>query len=256
MPPATRSALKRNKTRRAFEAVCDQIRSELAAGTLKPGDRLPAERILAEQFAVSRTAVREALKTLEVAGVLHTLKGVKGGPVIRSGDPEVVTHAVQDMVNLRQIASDDVHEARALITADAIRLACARGTAADFDAIERDIDRCDRLTREGRFNRSAYIVEFYNLLARATHNEVMVLLVNSLSEIQRQLLDRISPQPRPNVVEVRRRVLRHLRARDAEQAVAEMRAHLQSLNRYVKAQERRRAVAPRRGRGNGSAAGH
>lgn len=235
-----RTLLVRGKTRRAFEAVCDQIRSELAAGTLKPGDRLPAERTLAEQFGVSRTAVREALKTLEVAGVLHTLKGVNGGPVIRSGDPEAVTHAVQDMVSLRQISTDSVMEARDLITADAIRLACARGTSADFDQIERDIDRCDRLTREGKFNRSAYIVEFYNLLARATHNEVMVLLVNSLSEIQRQLLDRISPEPRPNVVGVRRRVLQHLRARDAEKAVEEMDAHFKSLSRYIKAQERRR----------------
>lgn len=237
---ARRPAIKRVKSRRAFEVVCDQIRRELAAGTLKPGDRLPAERRLAEQFGVSRAAVREALKTLEVAGVVYTLKGASGGPVIRSGNSEVITHAVQDMVYLRQISADDVMEARMLITGDAIRLACERGTNADFDDIERDIDRCDRLTLEGKFNRSAYIVEFYNLLARATHNEVMVLLVNSLSEIQRQLLDRISPEPRPNVVNVRRRVLKHLRARDVGRAVEEMTAHLKALSRYIKDQERLR----------------
>jgi DNA-binding FadR family transcriptional regulator len=237
--PAARTAVKRDKTRRAFEEVCDQIRRELAAGTLVPGDRLPAERVLAAQFRVSRTAVREALKTLEVAGVVQTRKGVNGGPFIRSGNSEVITHAVRDMVYLRQISIESVLEARALVTNDAIRLACERGTGADFDAIERDIDRCDELTREGRFNRSAYIVEFYNLLAKATHNEVLVMLVNSLSEIQRQMLDRISPQPRPNVVGVRRRVLKHLRARDAEGAIAEMTAHLRSLTRYMRAQERR-----------------
>jgi GntR family transcriptional regulator, transcriptional repressor for pyruvate dehydrogenase complex len=236
----TRAALKRDKTRRAFEEVCDQIRRELAAGTLVPGDRLPAERVLAEQFGVSRTAVREALKTLEVAGVIQTHKGVNGGPFIRSGNPEALTHAVRDMVTLRQISTESVLEARMLVTNDAIRLACQRGTALDFDAIERDIDRCAELTREGKFNRSAYIVEFYNLLAKATHNEVLVMLVNSLSEIQRQLLDRISPLPRPNVVNVRRRVLMQLRARNAQAAIEEMTAHLRSLNRYMQEQERRK----------------
>jgi GntR family transcriptional repressor for pyruvate dehydrogenase complex len=237
---ATRATLKRDKTRRAFEEVCDQIRRELAAGTLVPGDRLPAERVLAEQFGVSRTAVREALKTLEVAGVIQTHKGMNGGPFIRSGNAEALTHAVRDLVTLRHISTESVLEARMLVTNDAIRLACERGTSVDFDAIERDIDRCDQLTREGKFNRSAYIVEFYNVLAKATHNEVLVMLVNSLSEIQRQLLDRISPQPRPNVVNVRRRVLKHLRARDAEAASEEMTAHLRALSRYMQEQERSR----------------
>jgi DNA-binding FadR family transcriptional regulator len=228
----------KGKPRRAFEAVCDRIRREVAAGRLVPGDRLPAERTLAEQFGVSRTAVREALKTLEAAGIVQTQKGVYGGPFIRSGNPEGITHAVRDMVFLGQISTDDVTEARVLITSDAIRLACERGTSADFDAIEGDIDRCEQLTREGRFNRAAYIVEFYNLLAKATHNQVLIMLVNSLSEIQRQHLDRISPAPRPNVVNVRRRVLKHLRARQARAAVEVMTEHLKRLNRYIKAQER------------------
>jgi DNA-binding FadR family transcriptional regulator len=226
--------------RRAFEEVCERVRSDVAAGKLIPGDRLPAERTLAERFGVSRAVVREALKTLEAAGMVQMHKGVNGGPVIRAGNAESVTHAVRDMVALGQISTDSVTEARILVTADAIRLACERGSAADFDAIERDIDRCEQLTRGGKFNRSGYIVEFYDLLARATHNEVLVMLVSSLSEIQRQLLDRISPQPRANVVNVRRRVLKHLRARDAQSASDEITAHLKSLNRYIKAQERLR----------------
>jgi DNA-binding GntR family transcriptional regulator len=151
-------------------------------------------------------------------------------------------------VFLGQISTDSVTEARVLLTNDAIRIACARGTSADFDAIERDIDRCDQLTREGTFNRSSYIVEFYNLLAKATHNEVLIMLVNSLSEIQSQLLNRISPEPRPNVVNVRRRILKHLRARDADSAMHEMTAHLNALNRYIKEQEGARRGAAARAR--------
>ena len=172
--------------------MCDQIRRDLAAGILSPGDRLPAERVMAEQFGMSRAA-REALRTLEMSGVIQTRKSVNGGPYIRAGNPEVLANVVRDLLHLRQISTDSVLEARILLTNDAIRLACERGTQTDFDAIERDIDRCEQLAREGRFNRSAYIAEFYNLLAKAAHNEVLLMLVNSLSELQRQLLDHISP---------------------------------------------------------------
>lgn len=233
--------VKRGHGRRAFEELCDQIRRDLAAGILSPGDRLPAERVMAEQFGVSRAAVREALRTLEMSGVIQTRKGVNGRPYICAGNPEVLTNVVRDLLHLRQISTDSVLETLILLTNDAIRLACERGTQTDFDAIERDIDRCEQLAREGRFNRSAYIVEFYGLLAKATHNEVIVMLVNSLSELQRQLLDRISPQPRPSVLPVRRRVVAHLRSRNTEAAVMEMTAHLKSLARYIKAQERQSA---------------
>src|ERR1700677_4315711 len=92
--------------RRAFEEVCDQIRAQIATGKLRPGDRLPAERILGEQFKVSRTAIREAFKALEVAGVVRTETGVKGGSFIRDGDPEVVTLAIRDMLQLNKISID------------------------------------------------------------------------------------------------------------------------------------------------------
>ncbi|WP_198161318.1 FadR/GntR family transcriptional regulator, partial [Variovorax sp. WDL1] len=66
------------KTRRVFEEICAQIRKRLASGVLKPGDKLPAERDLAVEFKVSRPAVREALRTLEISGVVSLQKGVKG----------------------------------------------------------------------------------------------------------------------------------------------------------------------------------
>jgi DNA-binding FadR family transcriptional regulator len=222
------------KGRRAFEEVCDQIRAQIATGKLRPGDRLPAERILGEQFKVSRTAIREAFKALEVAGVVRTETGVKGGSFIRDGDPEVVTLAIRDMLQLNKISIDSITEARLLLTVDAIRLACRRGTDADFDAIERDIHRCEQLAHEGNLDRSVYIVEFYNLLAKATHNEVLVMLVNSLSELQRQMLIQIGPNPRKDVIKVRRHVLACLRNRDAESAVREITKFLNALNSYLK----------------------
>ena len=59
------------RTRRGFEAVCDRIREQLMSGELKPGDQLPGERELAERFGIGRAAARDALRSLEVSGVVE-----------------------------------------------------------------------------------------------------------------------------------------------------------------------------------------
>ena len=64
-------------TRRTFEEICERIREQLALGVLKPGDKLPAERELAQQLCVSRNVLREALRSLEMAGVLKLPKGCR-----------------------------------------------------------------------------------------------------------------------------------------------------------------------------------
>lgn len=228
-------------TRRAFEAVCDQIRQQVAGGALAPGQRLPIERELSEQFGVSRSAVREALRSLEMAGVVQAQTGVNGGFFIMQGHSDGVTQAVRDMVAVGQIPSADITEARILVTGLAIRLACERATEDDYTAIERDIERYAAIARKGEPLRDgAAITGFYRLIARATHNEVIVMLVDALSEIVRTLLARIDAIPRDNVVQVRRKVLRHLRERNADKASAAMTRHLQALNEYI--EERGRAL--------------
>lgn len=135
---------------------------------------------------MSRTAVREAMRSLENAGIVQCQQGMGGGAFIRKRDSSTVTQAVGDMVMLGQIPSHSVTEMRIILTEQAIRLACERATEEDFQAIEQDIDRAEELTLRGDFSRrNAYITEFYRILAQATHNQVMVMLVESLSELTR-----------------------------------------------------------------------
>src|SRR5215475_14383912 len=99
-------------TRRAFEEICERIREQLALGVLKPGDKLPAERDLAQQLGVSRNVLREALRSLEMAGVLRLQKGVKGGAFIREGDTTRKNVVVRDMLRLGTISVRELSEAR------------------------------------------------------------------------------------------------------------------------------------------------
>ena len=76
------------KTQRASEAIYNQIYPKIVSGELKPGDRLPPERELAEMFQRSRPVVREALRMLQQDGLLETSVGSAGGAVIRGGAAE------------------------------------------------------------------------------------------------------------------------------------------------------------------------
>lgn len=222
------------RTRRAFEAVCDQVRRQVADGTLRPGQRLPGERELAERFGISRSGVREALRSLELAGLVEARTGASGGFFIGSSSTAGVTQAVRDMVALGQIPTDSVTEARIEVTNVAIRLACQRATKEELDAIEADINHHAALFTAGRGSRNTRaLTEFYRLLAKATHNEVIVMLIDALSEVVRSLLARIDPQPLPDIIQVRRKVLKHLRAGEAEKACVAMTAHFQNLNKYL-----------------------
>lgn len=210
-------AFQQVRTRRVFEEICEQIRQRLASGALKPGDKLPAERDLALEFRVSRPAVREALRTLEISGVVSLQKGVKGGAFIRDGNPALLTQSLQDLMFLGRVSVRSLAEARGLISEVVIRLACERATEEDFEAIEDNIDLIE--SSDDIEHRAEAGVLFFRLIARATRNEVLMMLVDSLGEIIRQVIDKTGRIQRPELVAVRRRVLKAMRARDAETAM-------------------------------------
>src|SRR5450755_3305416 len=136
-------------TRRAFEEICERIRAQIGAGTLRPGDKLPAERELALQLGVGRNALREALRSLEIAGIVRLQKGVKGGAFIQAGDAGRMDDVVRDMLSLGSISVAELTESRVHIQDLVVRLACARATRADLDALAANIDRTEAMTTAG-----------------------------------------------------------------------------------------------------------
>lgn len=222
------------KTRRLFEEICDQIRAELETGTLKPGDKLPAERDLASHFGVSRLAVREALRSLEYAGIVGLQKGVKGGAFILGGRPEAVRESMQDLLVLGSISLSSLTEARAALLETVIRLACKRGTNADFDAIERNVERTAAATPEVLHPERLEIArEFYHLIAAASKNEVLEIIVDATTDIVLKLFIQLHPDLLPNLLSSRRKFVEHLRARDADAAVVDMERHIKKVHQHL-----------------------
>jgi GntR family transcriptional repressor for pyruvate dehydrogenase complex len=224
-------------TRRAFEEICERIREQLALGVLKPGDKLPPERDLAQQLGVSRNVLREALRSLEMAGVLRLRKGVKGGAFVREGDTSRMNLVMRDMLSLGTISVRELSEARIDVLDLVVRLACANGKQADFDALEANIERTELATREGRLlDRVECSREFYKLLAVATGNKVIAMILDSVTEIHMRFVYAkvvSSGVAMARLVETRRKFLAALRARSATTASRLMRTHLESVQRML-----------------------
>jgi DNA-binding FadR family transcriptional regulator len=220
---------------RAFEEVCGRIRRQLASGKLKPGDKLPPERVLSEQLKVSRAALREALRSLEIAGVISLRMGVKGGAFVQAGAPANMTRVMQDLMHLGAISLGELTEARLLIQSGVVRLACQRATEDDIEALSQNIEFMARMSQLGRGEeRRAAIADFYGLLALATCNTVLKILVDSITDILVRFLRGISEDVElPGLIAHRRRFLKYLKARDVEGAVREMELHLNKLHRLL-----------------------
>ncbi|QSE92572.1 FadR family transcriptional regulator [Rhodococcus pseudokoreensis] len=222
------------QTRRGFEYIYEQISGAVAEGQLKPGDRLPAEREMAQIFGIARQSVREALRALEASGLVESRLGVTGGVFIRTGDPTVVSRAMTNLASLGGLSHASVLEARIILTSDIIRMACERATEEDFQKLDEDITFTEQQSKtEAGLERTAQIMEFYHILASATHNEVLVMLTDSLSQIVYLRLNRAGPKPSKDIGKVRRRILNHLRARDADKAIAEISRHLKRLEKVL-----------------------
>lgn len=224
-------------TRRAFEEICERIREQLALGVLKPGDKLPPERDLAQQLGVSRNVLREALRTLEMAGVLRLQKGVKGGAFVQEGDTSRMNDVMRDMLSLGTISVRELSEARIQVIDLVVRLACANARQADFEALEANIERTELATSEGRLlDRVECSREFYKLLAMATRNKVIAMIVDSVTEIHMRFVYAkvaSSGAATPRLADKRRQFLSALRSRDVLAAARLMRIHLESVQRML-----------------------
>jgi GntR family transcriptional repressor for pyruvate dehydrogenase complex len=220
---------------RVFEGIFADIRARIVRRELKPGDKLSSERDLAESYGASRAAVREALRSLERGGVIELRKGAKGGTFVRKADTELVTESLNDAISFGGVSIASLTESRTIVLTAVVRLACERGTDADFDRLDESISLTERLSREGDLEaRRVQLLDFYRLLGEAARNEVLVILVSALTDLVLKLMSQYRIGPRPTTVQTHRKIVRCLRRRACDEAVALTAGHLDKLHAYFR----------------------
>jgi GntR family transcriptional regulator, transcriptional repressor for pyruvate dehydrogenase complex len=165
---------------RVHEEIADRIRQLILDGTYPPGHPLPAERVLAARLGVSRGSVRDALRTLEVLGLLESRHGQGSFPRELSVD-RLVTPLSEVLVYRRDL-QDELMDVRRMFEPAVARAAAARVTDEDVAELERVIARQRRKIGSGR-SAIGEDTEFHAAMARATHNRVAVRLMATLNDL-------------------------------------------------------------------------
>jgi len=225
---------------RIYQEVANQLRRTISEGKLKPGDKLPPERNLAQMFGVSRNTMREALRALELSGLLELKLGSAGGAFVMPGSSNAVVNGMRDLYFLGAITPEHLTEARISVSSAVIRMACERMTDEDLALLEHNIALAAQSDKAGNFEeRTKHHQAFHVLLGKATHNPILLATTEGIMEITRQFVKAIGPtEDQTYTLPSRRRLLGHLRKRDAEKAVKEMTSALTKLHQgyMVKAQ--------------------
>ncbi len=170
---------------RTADEVVQQIESLILEGVLRVGDRLPGERELARQFEVSRPILRDALKLLEVRGLLTTRHG--GGTYVADVIGQVFTKPVMELISTHRKAASDYLEYRREIEGVAADYAARRATADDIALLDRIMARMEAAHLSGDFEEEAAIdVEFHHAVGECAHN---IILLHTLRSCYRLLSD-------------------------------------------------------------------
>ena len=147
----------------------------------------------------------------------------------------MLTQSLRELAARGKMEPANLDQARRLVNCMLLRLACDNGLDEDFDAIERNIQEIERyVAPQDREKRAEASLEFFRLITRAAHNEVLVVVSESLTTILRHVLKADTTRMfRPDLVPVRKQILAHLRARNGEAAECEMSRYFDEMRRGV-----------------------
>ena len=167
---------------RLADSVVTEIESRILDGALRPGDRIPSERKLAEDFGVSRPSIREAIQKLVAKGLLITRHG--GGTTVTDKLDAPFVDPWQDMVKDHPMLHRDVLEMREMLEAQAAELAAQRATDVDMARLDKAFAELDEAYANKDLAKSiATDVAFHQAIADASHNVLMGHLTASLMRV-------------------------------------------------------------------------
>ena len=220
------------RSARAFEDIAAQIRAELAAGRLAVGSRLPSERALSQQFGVSRNTLREALRSLEHAGLIRLQKGASGGAFISERSGEAVVTGLMDLYHVGRIGPAQLTQARIWLESVIVREACQRATPEDLAELQHNIDEAQAAATAGDFDRRVqFNLDFHRILARMTGNPIMAVMMDAMLTVLLHFIRSIGEIENTYTLPSRRRFMKHLEEGNVDAAVAEMETMLKRLEK-------------------------
>jgi len=218
---------------KVYEGVARQIERLISEGSLKPGDKLPSERELAEMFRVSRSSLRDGIRKLELLGLVEARHGE--GTIVRDLSADSLVSPIASMlVRKRQLVAE-LLDVRKMLEPPLAGRAATNASADDI------VHLADILRRQGEKVRRGELAveedsEFHYNIARAARNSVIMKVLDVLMGLLRKTRER-SLQVGGRLQRSfagHRRILRAIERRDAAAAEAAMRRHLEQIEEIIR----------------------
>jgi GntR family transcriptional repressor for pyruvate dehydrogenase complex len=209
--------------------VVAQVRDDLFAKKLKPGDFLGTEKDLAARFGSSRIVARDALRTLEALGIVEIRMGKGGGARIAHGNPRLFAEALAVQLDLTGVSAGEIMDAQRAIETLGAELAAENATPEDIAMLRllieharAEIGNMDAFTRLSR--------DFHLAVAEASHNRVIVVQLLSLEHVSWPRRNATAtPRLARHILDIHTQLADLIEMRDAAAARALMNDHVKMI---------------------------
>lgn len=216
---------------RIYSRVAEQLQAHIL-GKLKPGDMLPPERVLVQKFGVSRSSIRDAIRSLEALGLLEPRQGV--GTVVRDPSFDAVgNHVATALLQKRKIIKE-LLDVRMIIEPALARRAAVHASPGQIAEMQAILTRQEQKVRQDELATEEDSAFHYNI-SLAADNSVMLKLANVLMDLLRETRERslqVGGRQEKSLA-AHRRILAALQKGDAAAAEAAMRRHLSEIEKIV-----------------------
>lgn len=223
-----------SRSGRVSETIAGDIRNKIAKGLLRPGDRLPPERVMATRLKTSRVSVREAYRSLQETGLVTIKRGAEGGAFVTDIRHAPASRSLSLMLHLGRTSLEELTEARLLIEPPVARLAARR---ASLDDVEKLREVVEAQTRQVKGPGKAWNpdLHFHRLVARCSKNLPMVIMVNSLADLMVEAIRPIAIRKtqRAKTLDFHWKLLDAITRRDQDAAHDIMRDHVLEVQARV-----------------------
>ncbi len=200
------------------DVVFHTLRQSILTGELKPGERL-MEIHLADKLGVSRTPIREAIRKLELEGLVTMIP--------RRG---------AEVAQITEKSLKDVLEVRRALDALAVELACDRIGREKLEELKEALDNFEAETRKGDANQVARAdVKFHDIILEAAGNDKLVQMISNLSQqMYRYRLEYVKDESHyGQLIREHRQIYEAIRGRDKESGAAAMKVHIDNQEKAV-----------------------
>jgi len=219
-----------------YMEALSSIKESIFSGEFGPGQALPNESQLSELLGVSRPVLREALRALQIQGLLDIRRGNQGGTFVRDLDHLSFQPNLEDLIRLRRVSVTELSQARLLIEPEVFRLAATHATDEQLDELGQILQATDAARDHERHIELG--VSFNRLVAKSCGNVFYALLMDTIMDFMSSFLRNIESDDMRIFEEIydkesHRHVYEALANRDGEQASLRIKHHIKSLTARI-----------------------